>query len=137
MLTQLKQAATINGLDLIHTKPTRHQGKDQDSTIDIILTNKPNRITDTTLTTSCSDHKIISWKINYTKPKKVKKPRRFRTYKNYSAQTMKEEVKKYDLDTTLWLEDPNQVADILETVINLALDKTAPYKTINPRKNYA
>ena len=137
LLNQLKEATTTHSLDLIQTKPTRQQGKDPEATIDLVLTNKPERITNVTLTPSCSDHQIISITINHTKPIPTKKARRSRTYKNYTAESMRKEMQTFNLDTTLWLDDPEQVAEILTTTINLALDKLAPHKTINPRKNYA
>ena len=67
LLNLLKQTANQLNLTLIKTPPTRFQGSDVPSTIDIILTNKPDRISNTQLIQSSSDHKVVLFNKNMEK----------------------------------------------------------------------
>ena len=126
-----------NTISLINTGCTRMQGEDVDSTLDIIISNHPDRITNVQLQQSCSDHQIISFQVAHTTPQAPKRAQRGRRYKAYSTRALKGALNSSRINRLLQSNDPNYIAEVLVLEINAALDIVAPFSTITPRKRYA
>ena len=136
LLSNLRDAAAEANLVLTPTGHTRIQGADNASTLDLILTSKPELISNIRLLATCSDHALITCQVSQVKPPPIKRSRRFRGFKKYSKDGLLAAIDYHRLGALLWSEDPNWVAEELTSILNLALDVVAPTKTVNPRKGY-
>ena len=137
LLNKLKEMAGINDLSLLATPPTRSQGQDRDSTIDIVLTNKAELINSVELLPSSSDHRVV---VVRKEAKVVSIPQEAitaRSFKLYSKEKMLNCLDIPMLNSLLQLTDPNLVANVLVSHITSAIDRVAPYKTVQQRRNYA
>ena len=125
------------GATIVKTQPTRYQGMDPPSTLDLIIVNKPELIKKIKIRATTSDHQlVVLTKLAKVKPEH-KQTKRGRNYKEYSADTMRELMRRSRNQAETNSDDPNQLAKDLNTRINEALDITAPFKTKQPRKAYA
>ena len=136
-LTKLKEMASSNGLTLLPTPPTRSQGQDAETTIDIVMSNMPQLIQTVELIQSSSDHCILL----FTKDAKIKvaqqQPRTARCFKEYSKEKMLNSLNLPMLNSLLFETDPNLVANVLVSHITSAIDIVAPIKTVQIRHKYA
>ena len=137
LLESLRELASENSLELINSPPTRRQGKDKPSILDIVLSNRPDQIQNLLLLPSSSDHliqvieKVIKQKI------KTPGPRKMRCFKQYSKQRMIEALNLQMLDSLMYETETNLVANVLIMHITEAINKIAPIKLIQPRAQYA
>ena len=137
LLTMMRESASALNLTLIKTLPTRHQGSDKPSTLDIILSNQPQQIGKPILQQSSSDHQIVIFRKVAKMKEKVIPIRKARSYAKYSKEEMLSNLNMPVLNKLLWCTDPNYVAFVLTTEINRALNIVAPIKTIQTRKHFA
>ena len=137
LLKLLKTTANILNLDLIKTAPTRYQGSDAPSILDIVLTNCPLQIPPPLLLDSTSDHKIVLIQKKCETKMTAAITRKARSYKHYTKARMLQNLDIPRLNQLLFSEDPNYVAEALVCELNRALDIVAPTKVIQIRKNYA
>ena len=137
LLTLLREMASENGVELIHTPPTRKQGKDIPTIIDLCMTNRPNQIQNVSLLPSSSDHLVLCVeKVN--KPKlRIPGPRKIRSFKHYSKQGMIDLLNIPMIDSLIGSTDTNLVANVLINHITEAINVIAPIKVIQPRVFYA
>ena len=137
LLQNMQNICSSLNLDLFKTAPTRVQGKCKASTLDWVLSNKINLISNHEMFNSSTDHKIISF---FRTGKEVTEKVNIvtaRSYKNYSKDKMLSSLNIPAINRLLWSTSADYVADQLVTEINLALDLTAPFKKIQLRNNYA
>ena len=137
LLTLLREMASENNLDLIYTKPTRKQGKNPASTLDLVMTNRPNLIQQVSLLPSSSDHLVLMIeKVNKIKPK-IPGPQKIRSFKLYTKEKMIHNINVPMLNSLLDYSDTNFVANVFISHITEAINLVAPIKTIQPRAHYA
>ena len=137
ILTMLKSIACEQELDLVKTLPTRHQGNNVPSILDLILTNIPAQLSVPTLVDSSSDHKVIIFTKTIPVKSKVTVIRKARSFKGYTRKKLLQELDMPKLNLLLHSTNLNYVADMLVNEINRVLDLVAPIKTIQMRNKYA
>ena len=127
VLNQLIKMCTRIGSELIKTEHTRIQGKSHASTLDLVLSNRTDLISNVTLSSSSSDHKVVS--IKYTSKPITTNPAVVfaRSYKNYTKQKVLQSLRIPDINRLLWSNDTEEVANVLTGIINEALDEVAPF----------
>ena len=137
LLQLLKETATKNNLTLSRTPPTRYQGSNTPSTLDILLTNIPEQLSSPLLFETSSDHKLVS----FNKRMKVKDAiipiRKARNFSKYSKNEMLRKLNMPKLNELLHETDPEVVAEELTKELQRVLDEIAPIKTTQIRKHYA
>ena len=137
LLEALIDMATATSMELIATQPTRMQGSNKASTIDIMLTNAPETIEQHKLHTSSSDHLIVEFTKNDQPKCKEPLSRLARSFKEYTKEKMNEQINSEMLESLLWSSDTNLVANVLTCHITEALNIVAPLKRIQKRHKYA
>ena len=126
------------GVTQLVKKPTRVSPSGIESGLDHVYTNKPDKCLDVeVLTNGASDHKIVKI-TRFTKaeircPKYITK----RSYKHFNEQTFMEDLSELNWYEIHASEDANDATKILKDNITKVLDKHAPIKTFQVRKNYA
>ena len=137
LLDKLKEMAAEINLNVIKTRATRVQGNNFPSYLDLIMTNKQEIIENPILINSPSDHKIICF--NMVNKAKQSGPdlKVGRSFKLYSKEKMLNVLNIPRLNELLFSADTNEVAEIIVSEINKALDHVAPIKKVQIRKNYA
>ena len=137
LLAVLQEMATENSLNLFNTPPTRRQGNDQPTIIDLLFSNRPNQVQSVNLLPSSSDHSVLSIvKVNKIQLK-TPGPKIMRSFKLYSRDKMIEALNVPMLQSLLNLTDTNLVTNIFVTHITEALNTVAPIKLIQHRIRYA
>ena len=137
LLLTLREMAECTSMELIATEPTRKQGADIASTLDILLTNNPSTITSTFLVNSSSDHKVVIYERKTAEKKKESNCRKTRTLKKYSKERMVKEINVEMINSLMGTEDTNLIANVLIGHLTECLNKVAPWKTIQTRHQYA
>ena len=84
MLSALMETTNKLNLTLVKTPPTRFQGSDTPSILDVIFFNKPEKLGNPTLFETSSDHKLIVIKKELKVRKTVMPIRRERSFAKYS-----------------------------------------------------
>ena len=133
----LKEYMLEEGLEQMINKPTRSRVvKDtlQESTIDLILSNKPEKVENIQIhPTSNSDHSIISFRRKTIKNFKPE-PITVRSFKNFNAQDFEDDLK--DTDWTFANKSVDQAVALLNEKILTCLDKHAPMVTFTPKTKH-
>ena len=137
LLEALRELAAENLLELINSPPTRRQGLNRPSILDIALTNRPDQIQSLTLLPSSTDHQALVIEKVIKLHIKTPGPRKMRSFKDYSKQRMNEALNPQMLESLIGSTDTNLVANVMVMHITQAIDKIAPVKLIQPRAQYA
>ena len=137
LLNMLKETSYQLSLTLIKTPPTRFQGGDEPSTLDIILSNKPELINTPLLVQTTSDHKLVIFRKEVKMRQNMIPSRKARSFKNYTREKLLQNLDMPKLNKLLNSKNPDYVADVLVEEVNRILDIVAPVKTVQIRKNYA
>ena len=137
LLKMLKATASQLEFSLIKTEPTRHQGEDVPSVLDLILTNIPAQLSTPILIDSSSDHKVIFFHKSTKVKAKVLLIRKARSYKNYTKEKLQNQLNMPRLNRLLFSTNLNYVANTLVDEVNRVLDVIAPVRTIQLRTKYA
>ena len=133
----LQSAIINNNLDLLTLETTRKQGKNRNSALDLIITNKKEQINNISYHPSRSDHLMVKCTI-LTKVAKVQQSVRIaRTFALYSQQKFLTLANCINTDDILQSEDPDYVATKLTGHITSILDKLAPEKKMVNRIQHA
>ena len=126
------------GICIHNKKFTRYRAHQQPSCIDHIFSNCPVKIIDVKTTlTGMSDHCILSAK--YTFNGKPYEPS-YRISRNFQALTKSALELAIDnsecLNSIFNYDDPDIIAEILQTELNLIIEVIAPHKVIQCKKDY-
>ena len=118
-------------------EPTRFWPQTEDSLIDQIWTNAPNKIVQcSNIVRSVGDHNIVGatmrLKGTQSYPQEVLKRHR----KNFSAAQYNTEIENIDWSDLYSEEDPNLAYNIFEETIGKILDNMAPFKVYQVRNHY-
>ena len=137
ILDKLRDMCTSNNLDIIQLEHTRTQGPAQNSSLDVIISNRTDLLSQPTLIDSSSDHKVISINKAHKTINNTPRIRIARSYKTYSKESMLQNLDIPAINKLLWCMDTNTVANELVSIINQALNRVAPIKKMQMRNNYA
>ena len=127
-----------HGVTQLVTVPTRMWSGQQESGLDHLYTNRPDKISEVYAEyTGGSDHKIIKI-TRYSKSiqKHVRYVRK-RCYKEFDEEEFCKRVKELTWYDVYMCEDANQAANLLTAKLSKILDAMAPVRTVQCRKNYA
>ena len=136
LLEALKLITLQQDLHLIKTAPTRFQGNDQPSILDLVITNIPHLISPPILLETSSDHKCIIFNKHIKLKCKMEEVRKARSYKLYTKERLLANLNMPVINQLLFSRNTNYVADSLIGEINSALDICAPVKTTQMRAKY-
>ena len=137
LLSLIKTKTTQLNMELIRTKPTRYQGINVPSTLDVIFSNFPHLIIDHQLIEASSDHKIVLFQKAVNIKPKLQLINKMRSYKAYSKLGLVQKLDMPLLNSLLENNDADTIAETMVEEINRVLDLVAPIKTIQLRTNYA
>jgi hypothetical protein len=116
---------------------TRSWPGQEDSCLDLIFTNKPEKTSEVETSTTTSDHKYIQMtrysKIIKTAPRYIVK----RSYKEFDENVFLSEARKLSWLPLYLCEDVNTAAAIFQDNINSVLDRLAPIRKIQTRNHFA
>ena len=123
---EIKDIIDLYGLKQIIQKPTRIQN-DSETLIDIIATNRPNVIRDTSvIPSSIGDHEMIGAvrKANHVKlkPKEIE----YRNYKSYVPEKVKNELLNSNWFPVYATNDVDVCWTSMKNILNNIFDKAAP-----------
>ena len=136
LLTMLKHIIDSSSMTLFKTGPTRYQGKDEPSILDLLISTHPELLTQPKLIETSSDHKMVMFQKSISIRKTFMPLRRARSYAKYTKGRMLNLLNIPHLNMLLSSKDPNHVADSLVEEINRVLNIVAPIETIQIRKHY-
>ena len=120
------------------TKATRIAPDGKESGLDHVYSNKPEKCSEVAvLTNGASDHKMLKF-TRFTKAK-IRTPKfiRKRSYKHFNQKAFLEEIAKETWLPVYLSNDPDEATEIFTEKLTKVLDKHAPMKTFQIRKNYA
>ena len=127
-----------HGFSQLVTVATRSWPGQDDSCLDHLYTNRPDKLSDVrVLVNGASDHRIILV-TRYTKS--LKKNVRYikkRCFKYFDEESFRKDIAAMNWFDVYNASDVNEAVELLTNKINEALDKHAPVKTIQVRLHYA
>ena len=139
LVNSLFEKIMSQGVTMLVKQPTHLWVGKATRALDHIYTTHPEKVSDAeVLWTGMSDHALIRVK-RYTK-KLTKVPRyvRKRVFKSFDKEQYKELVARMpELEQILDQECPDRAAELLTQGLTRVLDRLAPLKTIQTRKDYA
>ena len=133
MANLLKEKIIQKGSKILNSKPTRHEENPQKkpTCLDLMISNKPEKITYQNSEPGFSDHFIQILKRKMNEIKKQPKILKIRTYKNFSNQRYRDKIKNHHLYIqTLYEQEPEIITKNIQEIICESLDSEAPQKVI-------
>lgn len=130
------------GVSQLLTSPSRIGpnmfGQQEESGLDHLYTNKPEKLVDIELKyNGLSDHKYIKLvRKSKCKPQGPRETRK-RQYKNFCNNDFKRQVQEVDWSPVMECVDVNLAVEKMMSPLNEILDKSAPVRTIQTRRNFA
>ena len=137
-LTQILFERIIpHGVSQQVTVPTHSWPGQQDSCLDHLYTNQPDKLSEVTLHAHGSDHKLLHV-VRYAES--IKKNVRYirkRCFKGFDTTGFKAAVKEIKWYEVYCLTDVNVAVHVLTEKLTAVLDRFAPVRTLQVRTNYA
>lgn len=122
---------SVFSLSQLITQPTRTLNNTA-STLDLILTNRPDFASSVTYSPGLSDHLLLTFHINASPPRKAKEKKYIRDYKNANFEAINNELSAFTDSFLLHFDDRSVQCnwDLFSSKIHQLMDKYIPNRVV-------